>query len=87
MSDDFELDWDEVSGRNDPEQRYRLYRRHNTDEWPFLLATCGTEEAVGVTLCRLAREGEFDDCAIGVLDNMGEVGKRWLIVPWLPKKP
>jgi hypothetical protein len=52
-----------------------------------LLATCETEEAVGVTLCTLGREGEFDpgagDCSIGVLDTQGEPGKKWIFRPWL----
>ena len=49
-----------------------------------LLATCATAEAVGVALVTLAREGEFDECPIGVLDTQGETGKKWLVKPWLP---
>lgn len=49
-----------------------------------LLATAATAEAVGVALVTLAREGEFDECPIGVLDTQGETGKKWLIRPWLP---
>lgn len=34
------------------------------------LVTCGTPEAVGVALVTLAREGEFSECPIGLLDRM-----------------
>jgi hypothetical protein len=51
------------------------------------LATCATPEAVGVAIVTLAREGEFEDCPLGLLDSeAGEestVGK-WLVRPWLP---
>lgn len=89
----FELEWELVSGREDihgepdPEQRYRIYRLCPGDTEPQLLVTCGCEEAVGVALCTLGREGEFDfengDCAHGCLDTFGEPGKRWLWRPWL----
>ena len=83
----FELDWDEVSGRGDPRQRFRIYRLCPGEDEPDLLATCETEEAVGVTLCTLGREGEFSpengDCAHGCLDTEGEPGQRWLWRPWL----
>lgn len=92
---EFELDWEFVSGREDangdpdPEQRYRIYRLCPGEEDPDLMATCANEGAVGLALCTMAREGEFEpesgDCAIGVLDTMGEVGKKWLIRPWLAK--
>lgn len=49
-----------------------------------LVATCESPEAVGVALVTLAREGEFEDCPLGVLDTLGEVGQKWLIRPWLP---
>lgn len=49
-----------------------------------LVATCATPEAVGVALVTLGREGEWDECPIGVLDHMGEVGQKWLVRPWLP---
>ena len=48
------------------------------------VAACATPEAVGVALVTLAREGEFEECPLGLLDRMGEKGKRWLILPWLP---
>lgn len=82
-----DLEWDEFSGRNDPAQRYRIYRLCPGETELELVATCGSEEAVGVTICTLAREGEFDpedgDCAIGILDLGGDRGRRWLIRPWL----
>lgn len=50
-----------------------------------LVATCGTPEAVGAALVRLAREGEFDECPLGILDTRPEPGERkWLVSPWLP---
>lgn len=89
MSDieEFELDWELVSGRDDPRQRYRIYRLCPGETEAELLACCETEGAVGVALCTLGREGEFTpengDCAVGVLDTEGEVGKKWLFRPWL----
>lgn len=78
------LDWEEVSGRNDPRQRYRIYRLHSTDDSPFLLTTCATEEDVGVSICTIAREGQLQDAAVGILDTMGERGQRWLVNPYAP---
>lgn len=82
-----ELEWERVSGRDDPRQRYRIYRLCPGETEPELVATCESEEGVGVALCTLGREGEFDpdqgDCAIGILDTQGELGRRWLVRPWL----
>ena len=47
-----------------------------------LIATMETPEAVGVALVTLAREGEFEECPIGLLDTQGETGQKWLIRPW-----
>lgn len=49
-----------------------------------LVATCATPEAVGVALVTLGREGEWDECPVGVLDTMGEPGQKWIVKPWLP---
>jgi hypothetical protein len=49
-----------------------------------LVATSTDERAVGVALVTLARDGEFEECPIGLLDTQGETGKKWLIRPWLP---
>lgn len=49
-----------------------------------LVANAETPEAVGVALVTLAREGEFEECPIGLLDSEGAVGENWLIRPWLP---
>lgn len=48
------------------------------------VATCETPEALGVALVTLAREGEFEECPVGILDSEGEVGQKWLVKPWLP---
>lgn len=49
-----------------------------------LVATCATPEAVGVALVTLGREGEWDECPVGVLDTEGETGEKWVVRPWLP---
>jgi len=49
-----------------------------------LIATCATPEAVGVALVTLGREGEWNECPIGVLDTLGEKGAKWIVRPWLP---
>ena len=48
------------------------------------IATCATPEAVGVAIVTLAREGEWDECPLGLLDSEGEKGRKWLILPWMP---
>jgi hypothetical protein len=48
-----------------------------------LIATCGTPGAVGVAIVTLAREDELDGCPIGILDDQGEPGQKWLVRPWL----
>lgn len=49
-----------------------------------LVAETETPEALGVAIVTLGQEGEFDGCAIGILDTQGEVGQKWLLRPWLP---
>jgi hypothetical protein len=49
-----------------------------------LVASCADPEALGVALVTLGREGEFEDCPIGLLDTEGEVVQKWLVRPWLP---
>lgn len=48
------------------------------------IASCDSPEAVGVALVTLAREGEFEECPVGLLDRQGEIGHKWLIRPWMP---
>lgn len=78
--DDIGLDWETVAPRI-PEERFRIYCRAH-DGTLTLIATCATPEAVGVAIVTLGREGEFDDCAAGVLDTMGEKGQKWVLRPW-----
>lgn len=49
-----------------------------------LVATASDPESVGVALVTLGREGEWDECPVGVLDTMGETGEKWIVRPWLP---
>lgn len=56
------------------------------------VATCATEEAVGVAIVTLGREGEWADadgnpCAFGLLDREGEKGQKWLVLPWSAYTP
>ena len=68
-----------------PEERYALYRLCGDERNRQLVATCATAEAVGVALVTLGREGEWDDCPVGVLDRLPEDGERkWVLLPWLP---
>lgn len=87
LSESNDLSWEEVSGRDDPRQRYRVYRLCPGETEMELMATCATEGDVGMALCTLGRDGEFDpeegDCSIGILDTMGETGQKWLVKPWL----
>lgn len=48
------------------------------------VAACESPEALGVAIVMLAREGEFEECPVGILDSEGAVGKKWLVRPWLP---
>src|SRR3990167_5222389 len=68
------LSWELVSGRDDPAQRFRIYCRDHAGELT-LIATCGTPEAVGLAIITLGREHEFEDCALGILDVLGEKGE------------
>jgi hypothetical protein len=78
-----DLDWDSFAG-----QRFRLYRVCPGETTPELVMTCGTPEALGLALVTGGREGQWTDCAIGVLDVMGEKGERWILKPWraMPKE-
>lgn len=108
------LDWEQEDGRDDPRQRFALYRLcecetcNGRGKWKNydgpghtlqtikcpacrgegrtlqLLATCESAEAAGVALVTLAREGEWSECPLGLLDRMGEKGQKWLVLPWLP---
>lgn len=78
-----DLDWEEISGRNDERQRFRLYKV-GRDGSPELVATTATPEGVGVAIVTLGREGEWENTCVGVLDSMGEVGQKWLSNPFAP---
>lgn len=78
-----DLSWEYVSGREDTvEQRFRIYCRDYHGE-RTLVATAASEEAVGLAICTLGREGVFLDCALGVLDTTPAEGDpKWVILPW-----
>lgn len=69
-------------------ERYRLYRRKPDGDLQ-VIATVASPEAVGVALVTLAEEGEFEGCALGVLDVCpgGEPAEngRWLVKPFTPR--
>ena len=69
---------------NHMEPSMRCWKCRGEGRTRDLIATCATPEAVGVALVTLGREGEWDDCPVGVLDTQGETGKKWLVRPWLP---
>ena len=49
------------------------------------VATCPTPESVGVAIVTLSREGEWDDgCGFGLIDSLGEKGRKWLVLPFRP---
>lgn len=65
-----------------PDERYGLYViRTGVLQ---LIATCSSPEAVGVALCLLASEGEFEGTeGFGVLDSHGEPAPgEWLVNPF-----
>lgn len=47
-----------------------------------LVATAATPGDIGEAIVRLGQEGEFEDCPLGLLDSLGEVGQKWLVRPW-----
>ena len=78
---------DACDGRGKAEHNLRIYKcmtcrgEGRTHE---LIATATDPQSVGVALVTLGREGEWDECPIGVLDTMGEKGQKWIVRPWLP---
>lgn len=75
--------WDDLCPRNE-EERYRIYRCCNAQL--ELLATCSAPGGIGVAICQLHEEEEFDsfDCSVGVLDTHGTSEKRgtWIVNPF-----
>ena len=49
-----------------------------------VVAAAPNPEGLGLALVTLGREGELEDCAVGVLDVLGEPGQKWVLRPWLP---
>lgn len=91
---------DSLTGRGDPQQRYRVYRLCICEaceghgkladtrcpecrgEGKTLdhVANAGDEAGLGALIITNAREGAFDGCPIGILED----GGSWLVSPWLP---
>ena len=68
-----------------PEERFALYCLRGGERNRVLVATAATAEAIGVAIITLGREGELDDCPVGILDRLPEEGQRkWVLLPWLP---
>jgi hypothetical protein len=65
------------------QERFSIYRLCPDGERE-LVATCASPEAVGVALVTLGREGEWEGCAVGVLDTLGAKTEKWVLRPWLP---
>lgn len=82
------LTTDDIAPRTENE-RYRLFRVRNGGP-PEIVCTVSSMEAVGVALCTLGAEGEWDDVCVGVQDCLARwddkqdkwVGK-WLVKPWV----
>lgn len=50
-----------------------------------LVASATDAESLGVALVTLAREGEFVECPIGILDKPHhDKPGTWLVKPWMP---
>jgi len=69
------------TGKND-ENRCPYCRGEGKER--HVLAAAPDAEGLGVALVTLGREGELEECAVGVLDVLGEPGAKWILKPWLP---
>ena len=83
----FNLTTDEIAPRTENE-RFRIFRVRDGGH-PEIVCTVSSPEAVGVALCRLGDEGEFDDYCVGIQDALdrwdakqGKYVGRWIVKPW-----
>lgn len=67
-----------------PEDRYRCLLCRGEGKVRDVVAAAEDPEGLGLALVTLGREGELEDCAVGVLDVLGEPGQKWILKPWLP---
>lgn len=76
-----EIDGDIFAPR-DKSNRFRIYRLVGGELG--LIATCADEAAVGMAICTLGAEGEFQMATVGILDSGGSDEKpgTWLINPY-----
>lgn len=69
-----------MSTRVNPEA-YRIYRLRAGDL--EVVATCGSNEAVGTAIVTLGQEGEFEGCTVGVMHRPFEDKPGiWLVNPF-----
>jgi hypothetical protein len=66
----------------DARNRFRIYRLIARDLQ--ILTTVETREAIGVALCTLHEDGEFESAAVGVLDTRGAPRGSgvWIVNPY-----
>ena len=66
----------------DMRNRFRIYRLAASDLQ--IVTTVETREAIGVALCTLVEDGEFEEAAVGVLDTQGlPAGSGvWIVNPY-----
>lgn len=64
------------------EERMRIYRLSGGEL--SIIATAEDDDSAGAAIVRLAREGEFERCALGLLDSLGDEDAEgdWVIKPW-----
>lgn len=72
------------TGHSNDNARVRCVTCRGEGKTLELVATAPTPSAVGVAIVQLGLEGEWAECPIGVMDNEGETGHKWLVRPWLP---
>ena len=64
-------------------ERYRVYALDGENAL-HLRATCGSKSGIGMVVATMGAEGEWELCALGVLDTHGSEDEpgTWLVNPW-----
>lgn len=70
----------------DEQHRYRIYRLRAgaNDRERECIAAEPDPQSLGVKLVELGKAGKLADCAVGILDVLGEPDEKWILRPWLP---